>query len=126
MCDGIDTVATVLVNDKPIGLAQNMHRQHIFDIPRTLLSAGHNTLRVALVSPLVWAKAQHQAHGREHARGGTDSNAAWCHPGGDDYRVFVRKEVSVRIWIYGSRHVLTSLIVFMGVWFNACLPSTTH
>ena len=87
-------MATVLVNGQRIGWTENMHHQHTFEVPGALLRTRNNTLRVEMVSPLVWARAQHRIYGYEHAKGISDSDATWCRPGGHDYRVFLRKEVS--------------------------------
>ena len=84
----------MLVNGQRIGWTENMHHQHTFEVPGALLHTRNNTLRVELVSPLVWARAQHGLYGHEHAKGIPDSDATWCRPGGHDYRVFLRKEVS--------------------------------
>jgi beta-mannosidase len=43
-CDGLDTVAEVLVNGLPVGRSVNMHRRNVFPI-RPLLHAGRTNSR---------------------------------------------------------------------------------
>ncbi|MEV0797582.1 glycoside hydrolase family 2 protein [Kribbella sp. NPDC050281] len=55
VCDGLDTVATVILNGVEIGQAANMHRSHRFDV-RDLLRPGDNSLTVDFASPLRYAR----------------------------------------------------------------------
>lgn len=50
-CDGLDTLATVLVNGRIVGNADNMHRIWEFDI-KSALKAGKNRIDVRIGSPL--------------------------------------------------------------------------
>jgi beta-mannosidase len=58
VCDGLDTVATVTLNNREVGRAANMFRQYRWDV-RALLNAGDNELRIAFDSPVRLAAAQH-------------------------------------------------------------------
>lgn len=49
-CEGLDTLATVLINGREAGRADNMHRTWEFDV-KPLLRAGENTVEVLFDSP---------------------------------------------------------------------------
>lgn len=53
-CDGLDTVATVRLNDTVIGRSENMHVRHRFD-SRGALRRGRNELVITLASPVRYA-----------------------------------------------------------------------
>ena len=46
-CHGLDTLATIWINDKQVGYADNMFRSWSFDV-RQHLKAGSNTIRIRL------------------------------------------------------------------------------
>src|SRR5262245_25390054 len=48
-CDGLDTIASITLNDVELGATANMHRSYRFDA-RPALRAGTNTLRVRFSS----------------------------------------------------------------------------
>ncbi len=50
-CDGLDTLATLYVNEVEVGRADNMFRRWRFEV-KPHLRAGSNTLRIAFDSPL--------------------------------------------------------------------------
>ncbi len=49
-CEGLDTFATVYINDQVVGYADNMHRTWEFDV-KGYLKVGENTISVTLASP---------------------------------------------------------------------------
>jgi beta-mannosidase len=51
VCDGLDTLATVGLNGKELGHANNMFRQYRWDV-KSLLKAGGNELLIAFDSPV--------------------------------------------------------------------------
>ena len=51
VCEGIDTIATVFINETAVGKTENMHRTYRFDI-KEQLALGENTIRVAIESPV--------------------------------------------------------------------------
>lgn len=51
VCEGIDTVARVFINEAVVGRTENMHRCYRFDIKPHLCS-GENTVSVVIESPL--------------------------------------------------------------------------
>jgi beta-mannosidase len=57
VCAGLDTVATVTINDVEIGATQNMHRSYRFDV-RTAVRPGTNTLRIRFASAHAYAQEQ--------------------------------------------------------------------
>ena len=50
-CDGLDTVATVVLNGTEIGTALNMHTAHRFDAKKAA-KAGENVLEITFAAPL--------------------------------------------------------------------------
>lgn len=57
VCDGLDTLATVSLNGRELGRADNMFRQYRWDV-KSALQAGGNELRIAFDSPVKYAAAQ--------------------------------------------------------------------
>ncbi|MDG6109908.1 glycoside hydrolase family 2 protein [Dactylosporangium aurantiacum] len=62
VCDGLDTVATVTVNDVEVLHTANMHRGYRADVT-TLLRPGDNTLRIRFTAPYTYAEAHRAALG---------------------------------------------------------------
>ncbi len=56
-CDGLDTIATVRVNGRTVGAADNQYRTWAFDV-KPALRAGTNTISVHFTSPLKYAVAR--------------------------------------------------------------------
>ena len=57
VCDGLDTLADVYLNDQLIDHTDNMFRQYRWDV-KSLLHAGENELRVVFHSPVAYVTAQ--------------------------------------------------------------------
>ncbi|WP_106125783.1 glycoside hydrolase family 2 protein [Pseudosporangium ferrugineum] len=57
VCDGLDTVATVILNGVELGRTANMHRGYRFDV-RDAVRDGDNELRVRFQSAYTYAEAQ--------------------------------------------------------------------
>ncbi len=56
MCDGIDTLADIFINDVLVASVQNMHVRH--RIPCTeILQDGSNSIRIQIQSPVTYMKA---------------------------------------------------------------------
>ncbi|MEV1287234.1 glycoside hydrolase family 2 protein [Micromonospora sp. NPDC049679] len=55
VCAGLDTIATVTLNDVPLGSTANMHRGYRFDV-RAALRGGDNVLRVRFDSAYRYAE----------------------------------------------------------------------
>ena len=62
VCQGLDTVATVVVNGTVVGTTANQHRSYRFPV-RHLLREGENTLSVRFASAYTYAETQRAALG---------------------------------------------------------------
>jgi beta-mannosidase len=51
VCDGLDTLATVILNGRPLGHANNMFRQYCWEI-KSQLQAAENELTISFSSPV--------------------------------------------------------------------------
>jgi beta-mannosidase len=59
VCEGLDTVASVAINGKVIGYADNMFRRYLFTVPADLLRSGpDNTITVSFTSAETYAKVR--------------------------------------------------------------------
>ncbi|HEV2294959.1 MAG TPA: hypothetical protein VGR35_13985 [Tepidisphaeraceae bacterium] len=59
VCDGLDTVATIVLNGQEVARTQNMHRRYRFDV-RSLLRRGPNELVITFGSPVKYADAMRE------------------------------------------------------------------
>lgn len=50
VCEGLDTLTQIYINNTPIAETDNMHRTYRFDI-KPYLQAGENTIHIVLLSP---------------------------------------------------------------------------
>lgn len=89
-CQGLDTLAEVFLNGKPLGRADNMHRTWDFDI-KTVARAGENTLEVLFFSP---TKFVADAFERCPAIGSSDAMRGFSH---------LRKAHCMFGWDWGPR-----------------------
>lgn len=62
VCEGLDTVATVLVNGAEVGRTANMHRSYRFPV-EALLRPGENLIEVIFESPYAYAEKWQAALG---------------------------------------------------------------
>ncbi|MEM8875911.1 MAG: glycoside hydrolase family 2 protein [Planctomycetota bacterium] len=67
--DGLDTIATILVNDVEVGRTRNMHRRYRFDIG-THVTPGVNQLEVRFAAPVPHAFDQREKLGDLPVAGG--------------------------------------------------------
>ncbi|MGJ6969352.1 glycoside hydrolase family 2 protein [Streptosporangium sp. G11] len=103
VCDGLDTVATVLLNGVEIGTTANMHRSYRFSV-RDVLQAGSNELTVRFAAPYAYAEEQSAAHGPR--------------PGPyDEPFMFIRKMACNFGWDWGPT------LVTSGIWRSIGLHS---
>lgn len=63
VCDGLDTVATIVLNGSVVARTENMHRGYRFDV-RKLLKRGANELVITFASPVKYAEAMQRKLGR--------------------------------------------------------------
>ncbi|ODM87400.1 Beta-mannosidase, partial [Orchesella cincta] len=61
VCEGLDTVAEVFINEVSVGKSENMFARYVFDI-KSALQVGQNTIRVAFQSPVEYAQTKFKEH----------------------------------------------------------------
>ncbi|RPK77510.1 Exo-beta-D-glucosaminidase precursor [Streptomyces sp. ADI97-07] len=103
--DGLDTVATVLLNGTEVGGTANQHRGYRFPV-RTLLREGANTLDVRFTAPYTYAEALRDKLG--------DRPGAYTEP-----YAFIRKMACNFGWDWGPT------LVTSGIWRPVALESWT-
>ncbi|WP_436911886.1 beta-mannosidase [Halosimplex marinum] len=91
-CDGLDTVATVSVNDQIVGESVNMHVGHEFDVSDALVP-GENEIAVAFRSPV--------EYGQERAAEYPYEVPAIRYPVDQPGRPFIRKAQCHYGWDWG-------------------------
>jgi beta-mannosidase len=106
VCAGLDTVATVTLNDVELGRTANMHRCYRFDT-RTALRAGTNRLRIRFDSAYAYAEAQQERLG--------DRPNAYPEPFN-----FIRKMACNFGWDWGPT------LVTAGIWQDIGLHTWSH
>ena len=52
VCDGLDTLATVILNGHELGRTDNMFRQYQWDVKALLNAKGENNLTISFASPV--------------------------------------------------------------------------
>ncbi|WP_231129332.1 glycoside hydrolase family 2 protein [Bifidobacterium choloepi] len=62
VCYGLDTVATIMLNGRPVCSSQNAHRSYRYDV-RELLVDGANELVVSFMSPVRFSDQEEQRRG---------------------------------------------------------------
>ncbi|WP_405390371.1 glycoside hydrolase family 2 protein [Streptomyces sp. NBC_01102] len=103
--DGLDTVATVVVNGAEVGSTANQHRGYRFPV-RPLLREGANTLDVRFTAPYTYAEALRDKLG--------DRPGAYTEP-----YAFIRKMACNFGWDWGPT------LVTSGIWRPVALESWT-
>ena len=89
-CEGLDTLATVYINGKIAGIANNMHRIWEFDA-KGLLTPGENSIAVHFASPTKYIK---EAYSSCVADGSSDAMVGFPH---------IRKAHCMFGWDWGPR-----------------------
>lgn len=74
--EGLDTVAEIFLNGRPVGTADNMHRIWEFDVRSLLHTKEENVLRIRLGSPLKYIAQAHQKYGNH---GNEDTYEGFMH-----------------------------------------------
>ncbi|MET7858307.1 glycoside hydrolase family 2 protein [Streptomyces sp. NPDC005318] len=103
--DGLDTVATVLLNSTVVGRTADQHRSHRF-AARPLLVEGANTVEVRFTAPYTYAEELRERLG--------DRPGAYTEP-----YAFIRKMACNFGWDWGPT------LVTSGIWRPAALESWT-
>jgi beta-mannosidase len=96
-CDGLDTIAELSLNGRPIGAAANMFHPHRFDL-RGAARAGPNDLSITFRSPLKHIRAE------EKRLGARPVNGDW-----DPY-IFIRKTACNFGWDWAPK------VATCGIW----------
>lgn len=107
VCEGLDTIAEVILNGEVIGRADNMHRTWRFDCTRLLKEK--NTLCIQFTSPLMWTENYPKTPGKE-----IDYTACGCRPGSQ----YIRKAHSMFGWDWGPQ------LPDMGIWRDIYIEYT--
>lgn len=89
-CDGLDTLASVRINDQPVGEADNMHRVWEFDVS-DVLREGDNTIEIRFASPTKWIRS---AYAENPYEGSSDAMRGFVH---------LRKAHCMFGWDWGPR-----------------------
>ncbi|MBS0195684.1 MAG: glycoside hydrolase family 2 protein [Planctomycetes bacterium] len=97
VCDGLDTIAAILLNDQPVGACRNMFHPHRFPV-RPFVRPGENTLTIRLRAPLIYIREQ------EAALGARPVNGDW------DPFIFMRKSACNFGWDWGPK------VATCGIW----------
>jgi beta-mannosidase len=65
-CEGLDTVATVVLNNVEIGGAENMFRRYRFNIDSSVLQETENSLEIAFRSPIEYANEKYLEQSQDY------------------------------------------------------------
>jgi beta-mannosidase len=108
VCQGLDTIAEVRVNNSLVGTAANMHHPHRFDL-RAAARAGSNTLSITFRSPLKHIRAERDRLGARPV------NGDW-----DPY-IFIRKQASNFGWDWAPKLATSGIWqpIHVDAWNNA-------
>ena len=106
LCDGLDTVAEVLVNGLPVGRSVNMHRRNVFPV-RPLLRVGLNQIEVVFSPALDYVAQMKELLGERP------------HVEHDDYNL-IRKMACNFGWDWGPR------LITAGIWRPISLHCWNH
>ena len=93
--EGLDTVATVLVNGITVGHSANMFRRYIFSVKK-VLKTGSNLIEVCFTSAILYAKEQAK---KSPYPVPPDCPVPVQH--GECHGNFIRKEQSSFSWVSG-------------------------
>ena len=104
-CDGIDTLAMIILNGKEIAKTDNMHRLYRFDVT-SVVRQGENHIEIVLQSTLPVIEA---LHAQDPIWGSTDSIPGYSH---------IRKGHYMYGWDWGPQ------IPDMGIWQGIRLEQT--
>jgi beta-mannosidase len=95
---GVDTVATIKVNDKVVGESDNAFQSYLFEVPVDTLQSS-NTIVVEISSPITEAHARAAAYA--YSVPATENYNVWAEPSD---RNFIRKAGSDFGWDWGPAY----------------------
>jgi len=114
--EGLDTYASVYINDIRVLQTNNMHRTYTVDVKEHLLE-GTNTLRILLESPIKKGVELYDALDYKIPVSANDQAETGEVPGGKRVNVFTRKAAYHYGWDWGPR------LVTSGIWRPVTLIS---
>ncbi|MEM7738909.1 MAG: glycoside hydrolase family 2 TIM barrel-domain containing protein, partial [Deinococcota bacterium] len=106
VCLGLDTIATLYINDQEIAKTYNMHRAYRFDV-KPHVQLGQNTLTIHFAAPQTWSEAQRDKLGDLPNAYSVD-NAPYN---------FIRKMACNYGWDWGPR--LTTVGIWQPIYLEA-------
>ncbi|XP_020629469.1 beta-mannosidase-like isoform X2 [Orbicella faveolata] len=109
--EGLDTVATILVNGIQVGKSKNMFHRYIFNV-KGALKTGLNTIKVRFTSAVLYAKGQAKKSPYR-----VPPQCPVCVQRGECHGNFIRKEQCSFSWDWGPAFVP------QGIWRNVLLQA---
>ena len=107
VCQGLDTLATIYINDTMVCTTNNMHRTYRIPV-RDYLKCGENQIRIVFASPISYVENYEVVPGREIS----------CIPsGGTKGNQYLRKTHSMFGWDWGAQ------LPDAGIWREIALES---
>ncbi len=103
--EGLDTYASIAVNGKIVGAAENMFVEHRFDLKKHLV-AGANTIEIVFDSPVKRSKQLEKKHGALQVAL-------------ESHRVYVRKAQYLFSWDWGPK------LTTSGIWRAISIEAST-
>lgn len=104
VCDGLDTVSTVIINGKVVGHSDNMFLRYIFDVKK-VIKAGKNTIQVNFTSAIQYAKRKSQEYGYD-----VPPDCSVPVQRGECHRNFIRKEQSSFSWVRFKNQTVIDIV----------------
>ncbi|MCI0712143.1 MAG: hypothetical protein L0154_18455, partial [Chloroflexi bacterium] len=98
-CHGLDTLATIQVNDAHIGQTDNMFRTYEFDVKPHLV-VGENIITITFDAPATYARRMDEEKGEM---------AAWTHTMRINSGAWIRKEPCNFGWDWGPKMVTSGI-----------------
>ncbi len=106
-CHGLDTIAHISINDRPVGDTDNMYRLWEFDV-KSFLSPGTNRIAIRFDAPTTYAERMDAEKGKL---------AGWVEPMRINSAAWIRKEPCNYGWDWGP------VLVTAGIWRDLELVS---
>jgi beta-mannosidase len=98
-CHGLDTIASLYLNGKLLGQANNMYRTWEFEV-KSLLTVGENTLEIQFAAPMPFARRMDAEKG---------NMAGWVEPMRINSGAWIRKQPSNFGWDWGPKMVTSGI-----------------
>ncbi|XP_037028038.1 beta-mannosidase-like [Bradysia coprophila] len=102
ICEGLDTIARVFINNNLVGQGVNMFVRYIYNI-KDVLTLGRNEIRVEFQSPVLYAISQYNAHNVSYGYPVLPNNLVPEYRG-EDKAQMIRKMQSSFSWDWGPSY----------------------